>query len=167
MRHIPLFLAAALLTGCAGYKMGPLNGDPAGSRSVEIRQFVNRTMEPRITEALSLQLRKQLQRDGTYTLETQGPGDLVMTGEIVRFDRGELAYFATDVITPRDYNLSMSARITVIDESTGKTKFSKLVSGHTTIRIGADLSSAERQAIPLLAEDLARNAISQLVDAPW
>jgi len=147
--------------------MGPLNGEPAGSRSVQIQPFINRTMEPRITEALSQELRKQVQKDGTFTLETQGPGDIIISGEIVSFNRSELAYQSNDVITPRDYNLSLSARVTAIEQSTGKTKFSRVIPGRTTIRIGADLSSAERQAIPLLAEDLARNAISQLADAPW
>lgn len=167
MRSFLLFLTAVLLSGCAGYKMGPLNGDPAGSRSVEIRQFINRTPEARLTEAVSLQLRKQLQRDGTYELETRGPGDIVMTGEIVEFDRSELAYQSSDVISPRDYTLTLRAQVRAVNQSTGKVIFDRLVSGRTTIRIGSDLGSAERQAVPLLAEDLARNAISELVDAPW
>jgi hypothetical protein len=41
------------------------------------------------------------------------------------------------------------------------------VSGRTTVLIGDDLASAERQAVPLLAADLARNATSLLVDGNW
>lgn len=167
MRSLLLAILAAALAGCAGYHLGPLTGEPAGSRSVEIRPFANRTIEPRLIEALSLQLRKAVQRDGTFRLETQGHGDIVMSGEIFRFDRNELAYQPHDAITPRDYYLTLSAHVTAIDLNTGKTNFSRVVTGRTTIRIGNDLSSVERQAIPLLAEDLARNAISQLADAPW
>ena len=37
----------------------------------------------------------------------------------------------------------------------------------TTIRSGADLASAERQAAPLLAEDLARKIADALADGTW
>ena len=39
--------------------------------------------------------------------------------------------------------------------------------GRTTIRVGNDLTSAERQAVPLAAEDLARSITSLLVDGEW
>ena len=42
-----------------------------------------------------------------------------------------------------------------------------MAQGRTTLRPGADFSSAERQAVPLLAEDLARNITSLLVDGSW
>ena len=41
------------------------------------------------------------------------------------------------------------------------------VTGRTTIRVGADLGSVERQATPLLAEDLARNITALLADGSW
>ena len=37
----------------------------------------------------------------------------------------------------------------------------------TIIRAGSDLASAERQGVPLIAEDLARNAASLIVDGNW
>ena len=83
-----LFLAAILallLAGCAGYKLGPVTTDPAGSRSVQIRPFVNRTTEPRVTEYVSESLRKHIQKDGTFRLETQEAGDIIVSGEIIRF----------------------------------------------------------------------------------
>ena len=43
----------------------------------------------------------------------------------------------------------------------------KDVQGRTTLRPGLDLSSAERQAVPLLAQDLARNITSLLADGSW
>jgi hypothetical protein len=54
-----------------------------------------------------------------------------------------------------------------INANTGQTNLNKDVSGRTYIRIGNDQSSAERQAIPLLTDDLARNAVSLLVDGDW
>ncbi|MGZ5568220.1 MAG: LPS assembly lipoprotein LptE, partial [Limisphaerales bacterium] len=108
-----------------------------------------------------------LQQDGTFRLETQGSGDLVLSGKITKFDRSELAFQPTDTLTPQDYTLTMSAEITAVARTTGKTNLNRTVIGRTTIRVGADLASAERQAVPLLAEDLARNAVSSLADGSW
>jgi hypothetical protein len=167
MRPLLLFCLAALLAGCMGYKLGPTNGLPAGSRSVEVRPFVNKTKEPRVTEYLANSLRKQLQQDGSFHLETYGHGDILVTGEITGFSRSGLSYQTNDVLTPQEYTLGLEARVVAINVNTGKTNLNKQVSGRTYIRIGNDQSSAERQAIPLLADDLARNAVSLLVDGDW
>ena len=160
-------MSVALLAGCAGYKLGPTNGLPAGSRSVEVRSFVNKTREPRITEYLASSMRKQLQQDGSFHLETAGHGDILVTGEITRFNRSGLSYQTNDVLTPQEYTLGLVAHVVAINVNTGKTNLNKDVFGRTYIRIGNDQSSAERQAIPLLADDLARNAVSLLVDGEW
>jgi hypothetical protein len=167
MRPLLLLCLAAFLAGCAGYKLGPTNGLPAGSRSVEVRSFVNKTKEPRVTEYLAASLRKQLQQDGSYRLETSGRGDILVTGVINRFTRSGLSYQTNDVLTPQEYTLGLEARVVAINVNTGKTNLNKQVFGRTYIRIGNDQSSAERQAIPLLTDDLARNAVSLLVDGDW
>jgi hypothetical protein len=164
MRPLLFFMIAALLAGCAGYKLGPTNGLPAGSRSVEVRSFINKTKEPRITEYLAASLRKQFQQDGSLRLETAGRGDILIKGEIKSFDRSGLGYQPNDVLTPQQYILALTAHVVAINVNTGKTILSKDVLGRTYIRVGNDLSSAERQAIPLLADDLARNAVAFVVD---
>jgi hypothetical protein len=167
MRSLLLAVLSLALAGCAGYKLGPTNGAVAGAQSIQIKPVVNRTIEPRLSEYLNNSLRKEVQRDGTYRLETQGRGDIFLSGEIIRFERGELAYQPVDVLTPRDYNLVLFAQITAVNALSGKTNFSRVVSGRTEIRVGSDLSSAERQAIPLLTQDLAKNAISLLTSGMW
>ncbi len=167
MRSYLFAILALALSGCAGYKLGPTNGAPAGSRSVSVMPFANQTIEPRLVEYVSNSLRKQIQQDGTYALETHGSGDLILRGKITQYLRSELSVLPTDVITPRDYNLVLVAEVTVIDSSTGKTNLNRSVSGRTSIRVGSDLSSAERQAAPLLADDLARNAVSLLANPVW
>jgi hypothetical protein len=162
-----MLLAAALLTGCAGYKLGVTNGIPAGSRSVEVRSFVNKTKEPRITEYVAASLRRQLQQDGSFKLETSARGDILLTGEIIRFDRSGLSYQTNDVLTPQEYTLALVAHVRAVNVNTGKTLLNKDVFGRTYIRVGNDQSSVERQSIPLLADDLARNAVSLLVDGDW
>jgi len=160
-------LLAALLAGCAGYRLGPTGGVVAGARSIQVNFFRNETLEPRLTGPITAALRKSLQQDGAYRLNTHGEGEIVVNGVITKFNRSELSFQPNDVLTVRDYSLSLIARITAVERSTGKTLLDREVSGRTTIRVGPDLSSVERQAIPLLAEDLARNVTSLLVDGDW
>jgi hypothetical protein len=165
--RVPIILAAALLAGCAGYKLGPTNGLKAGEKSIEVGAFVNHTTEPRLTEAVVAQLRKELQRDGTYQLATHEGGDIVVSGRINSYDRSELSFLPTDTLTVRDYRISMTAQITARERVSGKVLLDQPVKGFTIIRVGADLTSTERQALPLLAADLAKNVTARLVDGAW
>jgi hypothetical protein len=169
MRARPLLVAllAFALAGCAGYQLGPTNGLPAGSLSVQVLPFVNHTKEPRISEYLSASMRKQFQQDGTFNLRSSGSPDILVTGEIVRFDRTPLSYTTNDVLTPQEYTLVLTAKIVARDPINGKTNLDRSVQGRTYVRAGTDLPSSERQVMPILADDLARNAVSLMVNAPW
>jgi hypothetical protein len=162
-----VFSLAAVFVGCAGYHLGPTNGTRAGARSVEVRPFQNSTWEPRLSEAVTAALRKQVQQDGTYRLDTRGEGDLLITGRISRYDRTALSFQPTDIITARDFRLTLAAEVTVIERNTGRTILHRQVTGHTSVRVGHDQTSTDRQALPLLTEDLARNITSLLADGMW
>lgn len=160
-------ISLLLLNGCAGYKLGPTNGMPAGAHSVQILPFQNRTMEPRLLDAVNLALRRNIMQDGTYRLDTQGNGTVVLTGEIIDYRREAVAFQPNDVLTPVDYYLRMTAHIVATERGTGKVLVDRRVSGRATIRVGTDQTSAERQVVPVLADDLARQATSLLVDGSW
>ncbi len=158
------------LAGCAGYRLGPTNGTEAGARSIEVRPFANQTLEPRLTEVVTQQLRKQLQHDGTYRLATgagSGGGDVVVTGAITGFEREPLSFQPRDVIATRDYAIHVRAHVRAVESATGQVLFDRDVLGRTTVRNAPDLGSAERQAAPLVAENLAQNIRSLLVDGAW
>jgi len=169
MRLSFLALGAALLclTGCMGYKVGPSNGAEAGARSVQIDPPVNQTFEPRLSESLNHQLRQQIQRDGTYKLNTRKDGDVVLTITILRYQRFGETFQPTDALTVQDYNLRLTAKVTAYDRVSGKNVVDREFVGRTTIRLGSDQTAAERQALPLLTEDLARHITSALADGEW
>jgi hypothetical protein len=159
-------LAAAMLTGCA-YRLGPTNGETAGEHSVEVKPFVNKTQEPHLTDYLMNSMRKRLQEEGTYKVDTHEDGDIVLTGVIIGYDRSPLSYQPTDVLSVVDYQIGMTVQVTARKRSTGKVIFDKPVRGRATLRVGADLTSAERAALPSLSDDVARKAINLLVDGNW
>lgn len=160
-------LAVLMVVGCAGYRLGATNGSPAGSRSIQVQPFVNQTLQPRLTDAVTQQFRKELQRDRTFELATDGTGDIVLSGVITRYQRFELSFAPQDVLTVRDYRLMVTAQVTARERGSGKILLDRAVNGVTLIRVGADLTSAERQAMPLLAQDLARNVTALLADGTW
>jgi hypothetical protein len=153
--------------GCAGYQLGPSNGVAAREKSIQIHPFANQTFEPRLTDAVTSQIRKEVQRDGTYQLATHAEGDIVLSGVITNYYRHAMSFQRTDTLTVRDYRLSLTAQVTARDRSSGKVILNQPVTGYTLIRVGSDLTSSERQAIPLLAADLAKNVTALLVDGGW
>lgn len=170
MRPRSLLLPALLtvaLSGCAGYRLGPTAGTHVAGKSIQVNFFENQTLEPRLIEAVNQALRRNLQQDGTYKLNTRGNSDIVVSGAILRYERLPLTFQPVDILTVRDYQVELVTQITAVDRATGQIILAREVTGRTTIRVGADLASAERQALPLLADDFARNATTLLVEGSW
>jgi hypothetical protein len=153
--------------GCAGYRLGPTNGEVAGAKSIQVNFFRNETFEPRLVEAIGTALRRTLQQDGTYRLDTQGDADIVVDGVVTHYHRLGVSFQPQDTITPTDFQITMLVKITATERRTGRVLLDREVPARATIRIGPDLASAERQAVPLLAQDLAWNVTSLLVDGTW
>jgi hypothetical protein len=166
LRLFPVLLAG-WAAGCAGYRLGPTNGLPAREKSVQVAVFQNATSEPRLGEAVVHALRKRFQQEGTFRLATQGDGDIIVSGVIIDFARSAVSYQPGDIIAVRDYDITMRARVRAEERSGGRTLLDQEVTGHATVRIGADQASAERQVLPVLAGDLAFNIAAKLVDGTW
>lgn len=160
-------VTVAMLTGCAGYRLGPVNGAVSREKSVEVLPFNNQTLQPRLGDAVTQALRQRLQVDLTYRLATDGTGDVVVTGVITRYHRQGLSYLNKDATTTQNYRVDIVAHVVARDRVTGKALLDREVTAYTLVNVGSDLASSERQAMPLLAEDLARNITSLLADGAW
>ena len=117
-----------ILTGCVGYQAGPTNGVIAGARTVRVSFFRNETLEPRLVVAVNRAVKRNLQQDGTFELETHGNADLLVTGEVI---------------------------------------LDRTITGSSIVRVGSDLSAGQRQVVPLIADQLARQATDLIVDGDW
>lgn len=169
MRVLKFFLPALALAlaGCAAYHLGPANGAVAGARSVEVLPFNNQTLQPRLGDALTQSLREDLQTDGTFQLAPPGTGDIVVSGVIRQYQRSGLAFLSTDSTTPENYRVEVVVHVTARDRASGKLLLDRDVKGHTLVHVGSDLASAERQALPLLSDDLAQNITELLTEGAW
>jgi hypothetical protein len=162
-----LCLTAGLLAGCAGYRLGPANNAIAGEKSIEVFPLNNQTLDPRLGDAVTQSLREHLQADGTYRLATHGGSNLVLTGVIKKYSREGLSFLNTDVSTTSNYRIGITAHVIVRDTESGKLLLDKDINGFTLVNVGTDLPSAERQSLPLLADDLAHNITVALTEGGW
>jgi hypothetical protein len=169
MRALKFFLpglAAVALAGCA-YHLGAVNGTENGAKSIEVRPFNNQTLQPRLGDALTQSLREHVQSDGTYHLASHNDGDVVVTGVIESYTRAGLGYLNQDFATPENYRLNLTVHVVARERASGKVILDKEIKGHTFVNIGTDLASAERQAMPLLADDAAQTIIEMLAEGAW
>lgn len=169
MRGLRIILigAAALLAGCAGYRLGPTGDQSVEARSVHFVPFVNHTVEGRLADAVTTAMRKELHRDGTLRLAARSEADIIVTGSLTRYERREISLIPNDVAAALDYNVSLTAQVTARERGTDRVLFDRPVTSHTLIRVSPDLNTTERQALPLLATDLARRVTALLAEGSW
>ena len=160
---------ALLFSGCAGYHVGPIKPKfMADIHTLAVPNFKNDTLEPRVEVALANAVIKQFQQDGTYQIVTEKNADAIVQGNLELIRRHPSRSVRGNVLATREYTLELRCRITVTNRVTGAIIDQRAVSGQTSFfvtgsdTVAADVNTDERQAIPLAAEDMAIQLVSQL-----
>lgn len=157
-------LLAFSLGSCAGYHIGPVQ--PYYLRSVHtiaIPTFKNNTLIPRISVLVTDTVIKQFQQDGTYRIGTLQDCDAILKGEIEHVSRAPARSVRGNVLATAEFSLTLRVQYTLVSRSTGEVLGAPMRSyGSTSFFVGEDVTTDERQALPLAAEDLAVNLVSQL-----
>jgi hypothetical protein len=161
-----LAVFGGLALGCASYHVGP-NKRIAGARSVEVKFFKDETFVPRLATAVNRAMKSEFQDDGTYSLETQSEGDLVVTGRLTNFRRNGVSYKPDDVLTVQDYTMELTAEIKVYKRGNPDPIFRETIIGTAVVPARNDLTAGQRQAVPIIAAKLAEQAVLQIVDRDW
>jgi outer membrane lipopolysaccharide assembly protein LptE/RlpB len=152
-----------LLTGCLGYHVGPVKpGVLRDVHLVAVPTFANKTLLPRVEALVTDSVIKQLQQDGTYKVADQGNADAVLKAEISAIDRTPARSVLGNVLATTEFNLTMHVRYRL--ETRGGTVLmpEAEVAGTTSFFVGTDVTTDERQALPLAAEELATHLVTQL-----
>lgn len=161
-KAFPTLLLAFLFLGCAGYQLGPATpGYLRQVHAIAVPTFANTTLAPRIEVLVTGTVIKQFQQDGTFRIVNEDKADAILKGEIVSVGRSPARSVRGNVLSTTEFNLTMTVKFTLVDRS-GKTIGSGGVAGSTSFFVGSDVSTDERQAMPLAAEELARHLVSQL-----
>jgi len=151
------------LTGCLGYHIGPVK--PYYLRDVQtiaVPTFKNKTLVPRIEVLVTDTVIKQLQQDGTFKVASDNDADAVLKGEITRIDRIPARSVRANVLATQEFNLRMDVRYTVAGRDGTALVGNGRATGATSFFVSADVTTDERQALPLATEDLASRLVTQL-----
>jgi hypothetical protein len=156
--------ACFVLGGCLGYQIGPVK--PYYLRDVHtiaVPTFENKTLHPRIEVLVTDTVIKQLQQDGTFQIGRYGDADATLKGQITRIDRLPARSVRGNVLKTTEFNLSMRLKYTLVarDGTTTLSPPAEIV-GTTSFFVSADVTTDERQALPLATEDLATRLVTQL-----
>ena len=101
-------LGCVLNAGC-GYRVGPVL--KANYRSVAVPMFGNKTYKPQVEAQITNGIIKRLQADGTLRVDSMARADIVVTGDIIRYNRLELRLAQQDTKVPREYRLVITVHV--------------------------------------------------------
>ena len=179
MRNLLAATFACLgLSGCLGYHIGPAK--PSYLRDVHtlaVPTFENKTLIPRIEVLVTDTVIKQFQQDGTYRITSGDKADATLKGEIIRVARSPARSVIGNVLATSEFNLTMKVKYKLVGpdgkplsppgEVTGTTSFfvgtgGTITVGGTTASIIGDVTTDERQALPLATQELANQLVTQL-----
>jgi outer membrane lipopolysaccharide assembly protein LptE/RlpB len=159
----PFIAVSLLLTGCLGYHVGPVK--PSVLRDVHgiaVPTFENKTLLPRIEVLITDSVIKQLQQDGTYRIANENNADAILKAEISEISRTPARSLRGNVLATTEFNLAMHVKYKLETRSGTVLMPSTEVVGTTSFFVGEDVTTDERQALPLAAEELAIHLVTQL-----
>ena len=162
------------LGGCLGYHIGPVK--PYYLRDVHtiaVPTFKNRTLVPRIEVLVTDTVIKQVQQDGTFQITNGDKADATLTGEISRIIRAPARSVRGNILATTEFSLALVVKYYLTgrdgqqlvppNDVIGTTTFfvSSAATSNQNITSG-DVTSDERQALPLATEDLAGRLVTQI-----
>ena len=174
MKALLATLFCFALGGCLGYHIGPVK--PYYLRDVHtiaVPTFQNRTLVPRIEVLVTDTVIKQLQQDGTYQITNGDKADATLAGEISRISRAPARSQRGNVLLTTEFSLVLVVKYWLTgrdgkqlvppNDAIGTTTFF-VDSTATSVQqnTSGDVTSDERQALPLATEDLAGRLVTQI-----
>lgn len=166
------------LSGCFGYHIGPVKPYYLQDvHTIAVPTFKNETLIPRIEVLVTGTVVKQFQQDGTFQIGNQENADAVLKGEITRISRSPARSVRGNVLATAEFNLNMHVKYRLVGRDGKMLGRPREASGTTSFFVGsgginednaklstilADVTTDERQALPLAAEELATRLVSEL-----
>lgn len=151
----------ALLTGCAGYRLG--SSVPEACRPIHVAAFENQTDYPMVGTLASQQLLDALIEDGTFTPTAYDNARLRVQAVIQPLDTDAVRYSRNDNLVPDEYHVALTARLYVFDAKTGKTYVNgKPITAVDSALTREDYQTGIQDALPRVARRLAQSILTEL-----
>jgi hypothetical protein len=124
--------------------------------------FKNRTLLPRVEVLVTDTLIKQFQQDGTFQITSDDNADATLSGEISRVNRLPARSVRGNVLATTEFTLALTLKFTLTARDGKQLAGPGEVTGTTSFFVSSDVTTDERQALPLATEDLATRLVAQL-----
>jgi len=151
------------LSACLGYHIGPVK--PYYLRdvhSIAVPTFKNRTLVPRIEVLITDTVIKQLQQDGTFQIASGNEADATLNGEVFRITRTPARSVRGNVLATTEFALTLGVKYSLTGKNGEQLAAANEAIGTTSFFVSSDVTTDERQALPLATEDLATRLVSQI-----
>jgi len=157
---------ALLFSSCAGYHMGGIpSAQLKGVKTIYVPMVKNESYKPSLQVMATNALIHQLENDGTFHSSRIGSADATLEVTIINFERNSMRRAPDNSLVSEEYQGLLTAKATLINNLTGKKVFAdQTFTGKTQYYVAQDAQEGERQALPLAAEDLAREIITQVTN---
>ena len=162
-----LLAIAFLLSGC-GYTLGEIR--PTSMRrvnSLAVPTFDNKTLYPRVGAQTADAVVKQIQQDGTYSVETQDRADAILMGSIKTIDRQPMRVYASNVLQTSEFEVVVTVEYSIKDRVTGAVLMKGSVEGRAPYfvnndGVNSDLVTDQNMTYPIAAQRMAQHLVSRI-----
>lgn len=164
LRLLPTCCALVLLAGCASYRLG--TGSAPKFSTLFVAPVRSETQIPQAQVLVTTQIREALIRDGRVTLvDSADAADAVLQISLTGYDRAVSVSRADDTGLARRFDVSLRAAATLTDNRTKQVYFFRRpLAAKRGVFTDSGLVPSEYQALPLLAEQLAGEAVHAILD---
>lgn len=159
----PLFSVLGF-TGCASYQLG--TGSTAKFTTLYIAPITSDVLIPQAQALVTTQLREAFIRDGRSTLVNSAEAaDAVLNITLAGYSRTVAVSRPDDTGLARRFDVRLQARATLLDNRTKLPYFSQRpLDASRGVFTDSGLVPSEYQALPLLAELIASEAVHAVLD---
>ena len=165
MKALLATILGLAISGCLGYQIGPVKPYYLSEiHTIAVPNFKNRTLVPRVEVLVTDTLIKQLQQDGTFRIGSDDNADATLSGEISRINRLPARSVRGNVLATTEFNLALTVKYTLTTRDGKQLVGPGEVTGTTSFFVTSDVTTDERQALPLATEDLATRLVTQLTE---
>jgi hypothetical protein len=161
-------LSTVMLFASCAYHVGNIPGEEMKNvKIVHVPVVKNNSYIPQIQVMVTNAIIREIDNDGTFHTGHESMADAILNVEIVEVKRQPVRSARQNTAITEEYELQIVAKATLTNLRSAKKVFvNREVSGKTSYFVQSDLQESERQALPLAAEDMAKN-LSQMFVEGW
>ena len=159
-----VLVGVALTNGCASYRLG--TGAAPKFATLFIAPVKVEKLIPQAQVLVTTQLREAVLRDGRVTLvDSADAADAVLQVTLTGYDRAVTVSRQDDTGLARRFDVTLHASATLTDSRTKQIYFAQRpLNAKRGVFTDSGLVPSEYQALPLLAEQLAGEAVHAMLD---